>query len=329
MSETRPRRLWLIAPWALFIALVIGWTIYWNVLAHGARTALTAAIAQQQRAGATAEVASVRTRGYPLQLALDITGARYAGREGVIALTAPHLLVHINPVNPRHLIATFPEPLTLQTGATTRAFASPSLMVSMQIGADNRLAYIGTEANDLLVTTGERVDRLGRLVLNLRPDPRDGASWQAALHIERWALGRPVIGAEPLGQDVSALDAAIVLERARDARSLSAWRANDGAARIEALRFTWGAAQGEAQGRIGFDAETRFAGALNITLTEPRRALAAFAAAPETSRDTARALEAIAVVSALSGDTLSLPLRANDGALYLGPARIRALGPVL
>lgn len=329
MSEARPRRLWLIVPWAIFIVLVIGWTIYWNVLANGARAALDAAIAQQQRTGATAEVGTVRARGYPLQLALDITGARYAPREGAVALSAPHLLVHINPVNPRHLIATFPEPLTLQTGAATRTFASPSLMVSAKVAADNRLNYIGAEASDLAVTTGERVDRLARIVLNLRPDPRDAASWQAALHIENWALGAPVIGAEPLGQNVSALDAAIVLEHAREARNLSAWRANNGAARIEVLRFTWGAAQGEAQGRIGFDSENRFAGALNMTLTEPRRALAAFAAAPDTSRSTARALEALAVVSALSGDTLSLPLRAQDGALYIGPARIRALGPVL
>ncbi len=329
MSAAKPRRLWLIVPWAIFIALTIGWTIYWNALANGARVALDTFVEQQQRAGATAEIGSVRARGFPLQLALDITDARYITRERGVALTAPHLLIHINPTNPRHLIATFPEPLTLQLGRTERTLASPSLMVSAQIGAETRLAYIGAEANDLAVTSGERVDRLGRFVLNLRPDPRDDASWQAALHIERWALGRPVIGAEPLGQDIPTLDAAIVLERAREARSLSAWRANDGAARIEALRFTWGAAQGEAQGRIGFDAETRFAGALNITLAEPRRALAAFAAAPDTSRDTARALEALAVVSALSGDTLSLPLRAEEGALYLGPARIRALGPVL
>jgi len=330
MSEAtkKPRRLWLIAPWALFIALALGWTLYWNILAHGAQRALGAAIAQQQRAGATAEIGAVRARGFPLQLALDIAGARYITREQGVRFQTAHVLVHINPINPRHVIATFPAPVMLALGATERQLASPSLMVSAQI-AGNRLAYIGAEADNLIVVKGSRTDRLRRFVLNLRPDPRDDASWQAALHIEGWTLDALVGGMEPLGADISALDAAIVLERARAAESLGAWRGEGGGARVEAVRFVWGPAQGEGQGRITLDDDERLAGVLNISLSEPRRAIAAFANAPETSQDTARALDHLAVASALTGDTLSLPMRAENGALYLGQARIRALAPLL
>ncbi|MET0181299.1 MAG: DUF2125 domain-containing protein, partial [Caulobacterales bacterium] len=149
-SETAPkprhRRLGLIIPWAIFAALLLAWTIYWFALAHAVRTQFDAVIAAQRAQGAEISIGEVKTRGYPLQLALDISGASYQAPGGSWRAATPNFLIHVNPTNPSHVIATFPEVIDGVRDGRAHRISAEALRVSVRMKG-TALAQAGVEAH--------------------------------------------------------------------------------------------------------------------------------------------------------------------------------------
>lgn len=321
------RRLGLIIPWAIFLALCVGWVIYWNAMASGARAALEAALAQARTHGALAQVAQMRAEGFPLQLALDLGQARYASADRKVSAETAHLVMHVDLTAPGHVMFEPRGPITLTRADKTQSIAGDTLLISLRY-ANNALARASVEAQNLRVsdTARDRLDFAARsFVANARPDPRDASSSQVALTIADATLGAPAQGAEALGTAIQSVDAALVFERAAALPDVEAWRQAGGAARIEGLRAHWGAVEAQANGRLALDAARRLSGTLDLRAADSAAVLGTLSQSSSLSRD---AREALGLAAVLTRGSLDLPLRAQDGALYLGPARLRALDPL-
>ena len=78
----KARNLWLIIPWALFVAAALAWIFYWNYLAGEAERRVHAWQFEQNASGATVEIGQVVRHGFPVFLRLELRDVRYAASRG-------------------------------------------------------------------------------------------------------------------------------------------------------------------------------------------------------------------------------------------------------
>jgi hypothetical protein len=337
MSETpaKHRRMGLILPWALFAALLIGWTIYWHALAWGARKELTAAAAQINKSGAILALSKVRARGFPLHLAIEMR-AVFLDADRAFSAQAPNVVLHVNLSNPQQVAVTLPAPVALTRSDAPHRLSADRLRIGVRLRG-RAVREVGIEGQNVLLDDVEDTGadlRAARFVANARPDPRGGDAWQVALSIAGGDVGAPARGLEPLGTAIEALDAAIVVEQApalatapggRD--PLLHWSGAGGALRVEALKLDWGPAHVEGAGRIAIDDTRRPQGALNVSLRDPQRVLAALAAGPNL-RDRARIALGLSAAAIGGKDEAQVELGAARGWLKLNGAVLRRLAPI-
>jgi hypothetical protein len=112
--------------------------------------------------------------------------------------------------------------------------------------------------------------------------------------------------------------------------TIESWREDGGTIEVEWLHFIWGPLDLRAKGTLALDAELRPLGALHADIRGYDAALEALRAASIMSDTTASlakvGLALLARTPAEGGaPVLSLPVTAQDGALYLGPIRILRL----
>ncbi len=334
---SRPRRLGLILPWTLFALLLIGWSIYWHVLANEARGRLAALAEDARAAGAELSIGAVRTRGFPLQMALALEDLSYRRADGGLGVSTTAALAHVNPVNPRHIIVSLPEAADISRHDATSRVRGEGVLISLRFDSAGALARASFEADRLSINDLQKPGDglvVARAVAHVRPDARTQGAYQFALLISDLVLQEPVRAAEPLGARIEELNAALVIENAAPLLAphagdrIEAWRAAGGRARLEGLTLRWGPLSGDADGALTLDSARRLEGAVTLRVTDPASLLGAFADQEGASSETQLALS---VASALFRDAeggLALPLAARDGALLLGPARLRDLGPI-
>lgn len=330
------RWIWLAIPWAFFLALAIGWTVYWNVLANGARARVEAWAAAERERGADVRVSGIEARGFPVLLRLDLRDVVYAPAQGGWRLSTARGGVHVQMFNPRHVIFEAGAPIAFarDNGDVTN-ITGDALIVSVRMAGD-ALSQAGLEADNLVLDDPAEAGVLSvrKLVLNLRPDPRADGDMQMAFDAQALSLAQPVRSFEALGQEVEMLRAAIVIEQAgalaesAESDPLAPWRTAGGRLRFEALTLNWGALRTDGDGVAGLDDQRRLAGALALPIEEPTALFRALAGGPELSDDTRRALTLLSAAFAQSDRGLTLDVEAQNGVLRLEGLRVRDLPPV-
>ena len=327
--------LWLVVPWFAFLAIVGGWIAYWNIVAGEAERRVAAFVSQQNAEGAHAAYARIERHGFPVLLRLSIHGVSYAPARAGWRIETAEADLNVEMLNPEHIILQAKAPIAVSRadGAVTNITAQ-SLIASLrtQHGA---LAVAGVEADDLVLDDPAQPGELTahKFVANLRPDPRRAGDYQLALEADQLHLPRPVRSFESLGQDASLLRAAIVVEQgaallnAAPGDPTGPWRVAGGKLRLEALEAHWGSLEASGDGEGGLDAERRIMGRLAVRVRHPAALLNAIAEAPDTAHDAQRALRTLAAAFALTGAHVTLHFAADDGALSIEGARVRALDP--
>lgn len=325
------RRLGLYIPWALFAAAVLGWVIYWHVLAGAAQRQLADWAAEQTAAGGEARFGAVSTHGFPRLMRLRIADARWRppGQDWRVETAAFDL--NINMTNPAHLMLKAAAPIALtQADGERHDISAATLLISYR-AKNGALAQAGIEADQVIADNPARDGELRaqKLVANLRPDPRAPGEYQAALELTNAHLARPVRAFEAFGQDIPRLQAGLVLERGaallEGQDRLANWGQAGGRVRIEGAHVRWGALEGEAHGAIALDANRRLAGALDVRTAKPAPVILALAENDQISDDARAALALVAAAFAFSGDDAELDVKTEDGALYVEGARVRTL----
>lgn len=330
------KRLWLIVPWAVFALAALGWVGYWFYLAGEAEGRLRAWAAAQNEGGAQVAFGRIVRHGFPVLLRLELQDVTYAAARGGWRGETDRADLHIEVLNPNHVIleAKAPIAITRENGAVTNVSAD-TLIASMRT-ANNALVMAGVEADNLVLDdpTQEGVLYATKVVANVRPDPRAAGEYQLALEARALTLPRPVRSFETFGLDVGELRAAIVVERgaallqSKQGDPLGPWREAGGRLRLEALTLQWGPLQTTGSGAGGLDAERRLSGALEIPIERPAPVLTAIANGPNVNQDARRALSLLAAGYAISGDDITLDVEARDGVLRLEGLAVRPLGPV-
>lgn len=330
------RALWLWGPWALFALVMLGWVIYWHVLAGEAEKRLRTWVAEQSAQGAQASIGRVVRHGFPALMRLDVRDFTYAPARGGWRAQTERFDIHVQVTNPQHVIFEAEAPIAIarENGAVTNVVAD-TLIASLRT-ENNALAVAGLEADNLQLDdqAQDGVMLVGKVVINVRPDPRAPGSYQVAFDAQRMVLPRPVRSFEAFGLDVDLLRAAIVVEQGAALLDASAqdplgpWREAGGKLRFEALNLNWGPLEAAGQGEGGLDSARRLQGVLTLPIERPAPVLTAIANGPNVDRDAKRALALLAAGYAISGDDITLDIEARDGWLRLEGLSVRPLGAV-
>jgi len=330
-QQAKPRRLGLYIPWALFAAAALGWMIYWHVLAGQAQRQLADWAVEQSEVGGEASFGAVSTHGFPRLMRLRIEDARWRPPGQGWRVETHAFDLNINMTNPSHLMLKAAAPITLtQADGAVHRISADALLISYRQN-NGALSQAGIEADALIADNPAREGQLraGKLVLNLRPDPRMPGAYQAALEITNAHLARPARAFEAFGQDIARLQAGLVLDRGlalmEGSDRLANWRQAGGQIRIEGASLAWGALEGEAQGVLGLDEARRIAGEIKLRAPRPAPALLALVKSESISDDARGALALLAAGFALSGDDVEIDVKAADGVLSVEGAPVRTI----
>jgi len=330
------RALWLWLPWTIFIVLAAGWIAYWHIVANQAEQRVRAWAAEQNAQGAAVEIGAIARRGFPVLLSLDLRDLAYAPARGGWRAATAHGALHIQLLNPQHVIFKAEAPIAIlrADGAFTN-IAAGALIASVRMSGRS-LAQAGVEADNLTLDdpAQEGVLRARRLVINVRPDPRAVGDLQLAFDAQGLTLPRPVRSFETFGLDVSALRAAIVLQeagallRASPEDPLAPWREAGGQLRFEALLLNWGPLEATGTGHGGLDDQRRLTGVLNLPIERPAAVFTALSRGENVDESARQALRLLSTAYTLSGDDITLDVEAQNGVLRLEGLAVRPLPPV-
>jgi hypothetical protein len=327
---------WLIIPWALAVALALGWVGYWNYVASQAERQVAAWQFAQNAGGAQVSHGAIVRHGFPVLLRLEIPSISYTpGRAGWRLQTARADL-SVDLLNPQHIIlkAIAPIAVSRTDGAVTNVTAQ-SLVASVRL-QDGALAVAGLEADNLALDDPAQPGTLTivKFVANARPDPRRAGDYQLALEADNLTLPRPVRSLETFGLSAPLLRAAIVVEhgaallQGSQNDPLGPWRSAGGKLRFEALDLQWGPLQTSATGEGELDAVRRLEGRLVIPVAHPAPVLSAIAEGQNVSNDARSALQLLAAGYLVTGRQITLDVGARDGILTIENIPVRALPPV-
>lgn len=170
-----------------------------------------------------------------------------------------------------------------------------------------------------------------RVQLHVRP----GQSPDVTLELASSADGFSAqgLGPMPFGKviDKLALQARLhgVIDGPTPAAALAAWRDAGGTVDIDKLLVLWGNLQLDTRGTLALDERMRPLGALTAQMKGQDAVIdLAVAKGQMTPGAGSTAKAALAVLAAAGGGVLSVPMRMQDGALYIGPAKVARLSPV-
>ncbi len=121
------------------------------------------------------------------------------------------------------------------------------------------------------------------------------------------------------GQDVSATPVTAVTQ----------WRDGGGTVEVRTLHLQWGKVDITASGSLALDNKMRPIGALTARIKGHNALLDMAVATKSMSKTSAVAARAVlGLLAAAGGGTLSVPVRLQDGQLYLGPVAVAKLAPL-
>lgn len=309
MKEFERKRPWAVyGVWTLLIVALIGWTVWYFALKDIVGQRVEAWAAAQRAAGAQVSYSAVSYSGFPLRLTLTFEEAGYVAPGGGWSLTTPRIALHINPSDLALIIIEPRETLAWTTKGVRRTFTPRESAISVHFSNDRPDRVIVEGQNIAITRNGAPDMTIGKIVAGIRPDPRTAADGQFSLDAEAVDFIKLPKGFEALGGQMQMLNARVVIENgavlsAPSRDRLAAWREASGAARVEALRTSWGPAQVTATGRFVVDDERRPEGDLSLNLENPEETFAALSRSPTASEQTAnvyRALSALGMAPVLS-----------------------------
>ena len=335
MSQDRPRRRYLLAPFAVLLAVVLIHGVYWVVASGQIRSQALAWIADQEAAGYAIAHEGLRVGGYPFRFSLrverpDIAAPDSEGgwrvRAERLAATAQiydlnhwiltpdgDVLLHaLTEAGPARWIAAYDAArlsLAGTGGVTTRIGASVAgLTLQAESGPEPALEAVGA-----LNLTGFTTED-DRLTVRVQAD---------ALRLAEGVLDpalQAAFGREPeLWRMEANLTRFEALARAGDPAE---WRRAGGVLDIVGAQLVWGAADITGSGELALDAELRPAGRMSVVVTDPETLIDALVDAGLVHDEQGEALSLAALMAPRREGGIALPFRLQDGAVFLGPARL-------
>lgn len=336
-----PSKLALLAPFAVLLVLLAAYTAYWIYASGEIRKWARDWIAEQEMAGYEIEHGPIRVSGYPLRFTLDARDPDITAplAEGGWQARFSRLSASAMPWNFEHWIVTLGGPLTLaaQAGGEPALYEASAEQARLSINASgNGTQRIGIEldgfAIDALQGPVPAVTGLSRFALTGRID----ADNRLTARVEAFEMAFAPDLFEPrfagtFGRTAQSFrfEGAVTqwdaLAREGDA---GAWSAAGGRLMIAGVGLEWGPATLGGTGELGLDPQLRPNGRLSVVISDPDSLVEAMVAAGLVEPGQGDALRLAAMMAPRRETGIALPLRFQDGGIFLGPARIGSVGPV-
>lgn len=320
-----------------FVIVAMGWVAYWFYIAGQAESSVRAWASQQTEQGNQVSIGNITRHGFPVLMRLEMHELSYAAARGGWSAETERADLHVQMLNPRHVILEAQAPIAVsRSDGTVTNVSADALIASVRTNGNGSLAVAGVEANSLSLDdpTQEGALTLRSVVVNVRPDTRAAGEYQLAIQTHGLTLPRPVRSFETFGLDVQTLRAAIVVTHGADLLEtspqdpLGPWREAGGRLRFEALELAWGPLETIATGEGGLDEQRRLVGRLVVPVERPAPVLMAIANGPSVNDDARRALGLLAAGYLVTGDDITLDALADDGILRIEGLPVRPLPPV-
>ncbi|MCC5994942.1 MAG: DUF2125 domain-containing protein [Oceanicaulis sp.] len=337
MGRNPSSRLTLLAPFAALALAVALHGAYWVWMSGQIRAAAWDWIAQQEEIGYEISHQGLQVAGYPF---------RFSVRALEPALTAPaeaggwqaryhRLAANAQFYNLNHWILVLDGSGTFAIdidGAPARYrldAGAARLSLVANGGATTRL---GAEISDLALSALEGPEPvftgMDRLVLDGLAGLDDTLAVRLEItgaHYGEQALPEAVARAFGREAGLIRLDARL---RAWNALASTAdpasWTRDGGAIEVRQARLEWGAALISGSGELTLDSQARPQGRLSVVVSNPERLASALVTAGLVNEDQGQALRLAALMAPPRQEGIALPLRLQDGAVFLGPARLGA-----
>ncbi len=316
----------------LVLVAAAGWSAYWVVGSRMLRAAIDDGIAAMEESGATVETGGIRVTGFPNRFDTMIDAPRIA-RPGGTRWEAPFLQVFALSYRPNQIIVAFPETQTLETARGPVAIRADRARASALFRTDaaGTLDHANLVVEGARLAWGGREVALRRVLAATRVPAGAGAERQnIGVTLDDVDLPAGLLpgltGASRLVDGVT-LNAFLDLSAPLTRAALETGAVDLRRIEVERLDLDWGGVALDAAGALDVGADGTLSGALEVTLTNWRRALEIVATAGlVTAAQRQMAEQGFAALAAMSGrdDRLTTTLDLRDGRVWLGPV---PLGP--
>jgi len=354
------RRALITAPIFLALAVALGLAAYWHLTAQQFLSGLERWRQDQQNRGYRVEYTEPEVTGFPLSFETLIATPRLATAEGATGVTSgaaiedgwhwqgPDVAGEAELFSPLDIALAFPGQHsfafarngTVQSG-TMRAEGASGLL---QLRADGRPGTLDVQLKEIAVAAEQgpklRADRMTSTIdagFLGRPSP-PGLAQRATVNFAANRVVLPESAKTLLGtviQEISAKTEIVGSVPPGPVKSsLAAWRNTKGFLHVQQARVFWGDLNAEAAGELRLDAAFRLEGRLMVRFAELGKLIDRIAAAKILDQRAATTLKvALALMPqrklADGRQAVELPVTLEAGQLFLGPAPILLLRPLL
>lgn len=332
-APRKPNRLGLYAPFVLLAVAVALWSGFWIYARGQVEARLDAAAAAAAHAGYQVAWSSRAVGGYPFRLDVTLTEVR-AHEPGGWGLEAPRLEAEANAFSPTHWLIAAPHGLTFVRPQGGPVAVAGRLIRASLSHFDARPPSLSVEGVDLTFrpAAGAQPFALataGRAEFHLRAGPDDEGGVFAMVQAGKAGPGgviARVAGDKPVALTWNSTLSKMSAFSGRDwAAAVRAWTAAGGRMSVRNAGLTAGAAQvNVTSGQLSVAGDGRLSGALDLTLRQAPRGLAALADAGVVAADAAQSAAEVAQARQGGGDTAQAALTFQAGQTTFGPV---ALGP--
>ncbi|MFP6746225.1 MAG: DUF2125 domain-containing protein [Alphaproteobacteria bacterium] len=338
-------------------AVAAAWTGAWFFIAGQVRGEIQAG-ANQGTAARELTYRALRIGGFPFRIKVEVSRPRLALRGGRMDFRweADKISAVRHLWQPRHVV------LDLTTQHRFKAaqdgswreltLDSRQAMASVETGADGRLQRLSLDIKEVrfglgAATAGQRVlpeaARGRRLQFHARMSPDEAESIDLALRGDGFEIANgvlpahmatmaPMIGLFDLQTTVTGWPrnwSASPPGEGASPSPLARWRDGGGTLEIRTFHLLWGKVEITATGSLALDHRMRPIGALTARIKGHNALLDIAVASKTMSKNSAFAARAVlGLLAAAGGGILSVPVRLQDGQLYLGPIAVAKLAPL-
>jgi hypothetical protein len=325
---------------AVLVLVALGYVAFWFWMAAALERGVHRWADERRLEGMEVDWRELSVGGFPFRLRATVEEPRLALPRHPLApeWRGGRLVAYAHPWNLRHVLASFKEEhvLSFRQGEARRlvALRARSWLASWQGGPDGRTRRVSVDLHD-----AEAMDsavagptRAARLQVHARPGQAPNALADLAFSAAEVSL--PQAAALPLGPEIERveLDATLLgpFPEGGYPEGVLRWRDEGGVVEVRRFALDWNEVRIEAAGTLALDAATRPEGAFTAKLWNHGKLLDALVAANAMSPDDARlARAALDLLAAAGGGALTAPVTAQNGRLWLGPAAVARLSPLL
>ena len=335
----RHKRSGLFAPIGLFLIVLIGWSIWWFVLAGQVRAQLDQRVEAMRAGGWDVTYTQLGTSGWPFRVRLGAENVSVTAPSG-LAVAAPALAAEANAWKPDKWVLIVGDGLVLtRPGKGKVAVRGQAIRASVH-GLTQRWPNIAVELARPEFTSHEGaevfpISRAERVELYVRPHlaPAGSPGVETSVDIlfrlidAEGRPGGPVEGMARNGRLTAQIETVIEdadeLQGADAAGVFAAWTRAGG--RFTAVRGELSA--GESRATLSSDVlsaspDGRLQGTVSLQAVKPMAAIAGLAQSGSGSVNRLGAAGAAAATAVRGDDDMALELTFRDGRTFLGPFAI-------